>query len=340
MTASPEPGRLAAARPVGARHTGISWTERTWALWGGCEPESEGCANCYAVFDAWRLAHNPLTPAYAGLVSKDPRSGVLRWTREVHYFPNASRAPLGWAAPAYVFTSSMTDVHLPRVPREWRVELYATMAVAGWHVFQTLTKHARELSEWYRDPPLDEIAAAASAMASERERRPVLYDPSAEAESVRHGVVRRPLPWPLPNVWAGVSAETQRLFEERVPLLAGTRALTTYVSMEPLIERVAPRGLLKGISQVVVGGESERRRGAARPFDPAWIDPIFDDCAGSSTARFVKQFGTVWARARGLAGKGDDPSQWEPRYRVQELPRGARPAAPTRHRLPVLAGAA
>jgi protein gp37 len=189
MTASPEPGRLAAARPVGARHTGISWTERTWALWGGCEPESEGCANCYAVFDAWRLAHK-----------------------------------------------------------------------------------------------------------------------------------RRPLPWPLPNVWAGVSAETQRLFEERVPLLAGTRALTTYVSMEPLIERVAPRGLLKGISQVVVGGESERRRGAARPFDPAWIDPIFDDCAGSSTARFVKQFGTVWARARGLAGKGDDPSQWEPRYRGPSPP--------------------
>ena len=321
------------------RLTGIAWTEKTWALWGGCDPESTGCLNCYAIYDAWRLGHNPATPAYQGLVIKDPNSGRLKWSGDLHYLPNASGAPLRWRDPLYVFVSSMTDVHLPAVPHAWRVELYATMAVANQHTYQTLTKHAEALRDWLRSPPLDEIARFASAMASAHESRPVRYDPSAVVTAVRDGVEVRPLPWPLPNVWVGVSAETQQLLERRALPLSESGAAVTFLSAEPCIEELDGRGIFGKFSQVVFGGESERRRGAARPFRPAWAERILGTARDEKTAPFLKQFGRVWARERDLPGKGDDPSQWEPQFRVQEMPKGARPPAPKRHSLPVVTGA-
>ena len=44
--------------------TAIEWTNVTWNPFAGCSVVSPGCTNCYAMRQAWRLAHNPVTPQY------------------------------------------------------------------------------------------------------------------------------------------------------------------------------------------------------------------------------------------------------------------------------------
>ena len=39
--------------------TKIEWTDYTWPVVTGCQKRSPGCANCYAIGESWRLAHNP-----------------------------------------------------------------------------------------------------------------------------------------------------------------------------------------------------------------------------------------------------------------------------------------
>lgn len=43
------------------------------------------------------------------------------------------------------------------------------------------------------------------------------------------------MPWPLPNVWLGVSVEDQRAADERIPILLDTPAAVRFLSCEPLL---------------------------------------------------------------------------------------------------------
>src|SRR6185503_12156177 len=54
------------------------------------------------------------------------------------------------------------------------------------------------------------------------------------------------LPWPLPNVWLGVSVEDQKNADERIPWLLKTPAAVRWVSAEPLLSSVDLSKYLKG----------------------------------------------------------------------------------------------
>jgi protein gp37 len=41
--------------------------------------------------------------------------------------------------------------------------------------------------------------------------------------------------WPLPNVWLGVSVESQQWADIRIPALLDTPAAVRWLSMEPLL---------------------------------------------------------------------------------------------------------
>lgn len=88
-----------------------------------------------------------------------------------------------------------------------------------------------------------------------------------------------------PHVWLGVTAEDQRRWDERVPLLSQVPAMTRFVSVEPLLEAVRPHGV-KHIDWVIVGCESGPRH---RPMELDWVRRIRDACAASGTAFFFKQ---------------------------------------------------
>lgn len=122
-------------------------------------------------------------------------------------------------------------------------------------------------------------------------------------------------PWPLPNVWLGVSVEDQAVAEERIPLLLQTPAAVRFLSCEPLLGPVnltrlgdvamtlnaftweashllGMRARTAGVLDwVIVGGESGPR---ARPMHPDWARSLRDQCAAAGVPFFFKQWGE-WA---------------------------------------------
>ena len=98
--------------------------------------------------------------------------------------------------------------------------------------------------------------------------------------------------WP-PNVWLGVSVESQR-YAFRVEQVGRVAAGVRFVSAEPLL---GPLELpLGGISWVIVGGES----GAApRPIDVEWVRSLREQCLDAGVPFFFKQWGGRTPKAGG-----------------------------------------
>jgi protein gp37 len=128
-----------------------------------------------------------------------------------------------------------------------------------------------------------------------------------EPEEMLHSVA-----WPLPNVWLGVTAETQRWADERIPPLLGTPG-KHWVSLEPLLgpinlrrigqpaylRRNALSGMLESSSGaavmrdsrpaldwVVIGGESGPKH---RPMELEWAEDILSQCCDAGVPAYFKQ---------------------------------------------------
>ncbi len=116
------------------------------------------------------------------------------------------------------------------------------------------------------------------------------------------------------NVWLGVTAETQRWADVRIPLLLNAPAQVRFISAEPLLGSLNIRYYLrcpecKGqmftgrdelcracyamdrVDWVIAGGESGHR---ARPIHPAWVRDLRDQCVEAGVAFHFKQWGE-WA---------------------------------------------
>jgi protein gp37 len=118
--------------------------------------------------------------------------------------------------------------------------------------------------------------------------------------------VERPIKWPLPGIWLGVSAENQAAADERIPLLLQTPAAVRFLSLEPLLgpidlhealdevgyESGGAEGWVSqrehGVDLVIVGGESGP---GARPADLCWVRALRDQCFQAETPFFFKQWG-------------------------------------------------
>jgi protein gp37 len=153
-----------------------------------------------------------------------------------------------------------------------------------------------------------------------------------------------PIPWPLPNVWLGVSVENQHFADERIPLLLQTPAAVRFISAEPLLGPIelerggfalhrpvkSPSGTRwPGLDWVIVGGESGSK---ARPFDLAWARSIVAQCKAAGVPVFVKQLGSNptcehCGDAIAVFGprnrKGGDINEFPQELRVREFPKGA-----------------
>lgn len=124
---------------------------------------------------------------------------------------------------------------------------------------------------------------------------------------------------PLPNLWAGVSAEDQQRYDLRMPDLANTPAAKRFVSLEPLIGDINLDGDLfsKRIALAIVGGESGR---GARECNTAGIDTIVRQCLKVDVNVYVKQLGS---NPRGLSlthSKGGDMTEWPENLRIRQMP--------------------
>jgi protein gp37 len=226
--------------------------------------------------------------------------------------PATFNAPLKWRDPARVFTCSWSDWFHPAAD-PWRDEAWDVIRRTPHLTYQILTKRANRIAGHL---PEDWGAAG------------------------------------YPNVWLGVSVEHQAT-AFRLDQPAAVPAAVRFVSYEPALGPLdlAPylqgegcfwcygEGVLPGtqrpcracppkVGWVIVGGESGGKE--ARPFDLAWAREAVRQCRAARAAPFVKQLGSVWARAHGARDwHGGDWTEWVEDLRVRAFPDGTVVPAPS-----------
>jgi protein gp37 len=285
--------------------TAIGWTDETWNPVRGCSRVSEGCRHCYAEQQAARIVRmgkGKPTP-YDGLVKLV--NGEPRWTGVVRLVPERLADPLRWRQPRRVFVNSMSDLFHESLTNEQIAAVFGVMAACPRHTFQVLTKRARRMREWFEwiargddDSPNDSEDIAY-----------YLDDATCDAiagnfDCCHLGLTGRKMPWPLPNVWLGVSVENQGAADERIPELLDTPAVVRFLSCEPLLGDVSLFAFLNGalrnecleklggsrrtpgIDWLIDGCESGKE---ARPALPEWFASLEEQCRVAGVAYFHKQ---------------------------------------------------
>lgn len=174
-----------------------------------------------------------------------------------------------------VFCASLADVFDNQVPQEWRDDLWALI----------------------RDTPnLDWLILI---------------------KRIENAVRMLPEDWGdgYPNVWLGVTVESQEYADRRIPILLNTPAHIRFLSIEPMVgpvdltsvryEDVTNIDVLRGrhgitppmagrnssVDWVICGGESGPN---ARPMTPDWARSLRDQCSAAGVPFLFKQWGD-WA---------------------------------------------
>lgn len=279
------------------KSTGIAWTDATFNLVIGCTKVtgSPACDHCYAEAFSKRIGLKVWgTHAPRKTLSDAYWRAPLKWNRE------AASVQL----PRRVFCSSLADVFEdhPTVEAQ-RARLWPLIRTTSWLHWLLLTKRPQNV---------------ASALRRSFE--------TAEG-SDRHWLAAWIAGHAPANVWLGVTAENQRLADERLPVLLDLPARVRFVSYEPALEAVDFSPWLHGLHWVIAGGESG---GKARPFRPEWSRDVMRQIAvhenrgGPHVAFFHKQMGSkpagdLWPMNL-KQRHGADPTEWPPGFRVQEFP--------------------
>jgi protein gp37 len=299
----------------------IEWTDASWTpiraidlktgkIGWYCEHSTTGCINCYSESMNKRLGTGlPFKPGH--------RDHVNIFLDEKMLF-----APLRWKKPRMIFVCSMTDLFADFVPDEWIVKFFAVMALCPQHTFQVLTKRAERMRQWFSDiERSDQVGLAMLTI----------------VDHIPHG--HRRVPWPLPNVWLGVSTERQQEADERIPHLLQTPAAVRFISAEPLLDHIAlhalnlatdhPSDALRGmraepdtdpfspksyrnvptakLDLVIVGGESGPNARACWTSD---VRDIVKWCTATGVAVFVKQMGGNVQDRNDAGFEGCGPTEW------------------------------
>jgi protein gp37 len=312
-------------------YTSIEWTDASWVMVTGCDHVSPGCGlarpgtddeetgrigGCYsAKLTSGRLKHRP---EYEGLAVGG------RFTGEVRMLPDRLELPLKWRKPRKIFVCDMADLFHEKVDAGFIAQVWAVMAACPQHTFQVLTKrHARMRS----------LLSSTEFVRGVREALNALLDKLYENGKITQDIAEdiEAAPWPMQNVWCGVSAENQYWADRRIPALLSTPAAVRWVSAEPLLGPIdlgwvngidtlrpdwvggsgggsgAPHPLLDWI---VTGGESGPK---ARPAHPDWFRSIRDQCTDAGVHYFHKQNG-AWAPVVPDTWENRRETDWQVRH--------------------------
>lgn len=334
--------------------TSIEWCQnadgtpgKVWNPTRGCSRISPGCGaargvgGCYAERQAARFS-GPGQP-YEGLV-RIGKQGP-RWTGKLLLVAHKLEEPLRWKKPRKVFVNSMSDLFHEALSNEEIAAVFGIMAGAPQHTFQILTKRAQRMRDWfvwaqthprvqgrYWGPAIGTVAADVFRNGGNQAMTDVMYRAVNKAAGVS---------LPLPNVHLGVSVESQKYADERIPLLLQCPAAVHWISYEPALGPIDIARYLKptlvanngerlqhpdprvpttggtwewGLNWVVAGGESGP---GARPFDVQWAHSIVAQCRAALVPVFVKQLGAnAHDSALSIVG-GWTPGDPEPDTRVR-----------------------
>lgn len=239
----------------------IEWTEATWNPIRGCSRVSEGCEFCFAERLAARFS-KPGEP-YHGVAEMTP-SGPS-WTGQISVIDNRINLPIRWLKPRRIFVNSTSDLFHENLDPNMIHRIFDVMMKADHHVFQVLTKRARNMMEFVQD------------------------------RVEKQGPISK-------NIWLGISVENQKTADLRTPYLSRTPCAVKFISAEPLLGEIyfSSVGGSSDIHWIVVGGESGAK---ARPMNPNWVYTIKDFANKNNIAFFFKQWGE-WAQKEDVKDVG------------------------------------
>jgi protein gp37 len=273
--------------------TNIEYLDATWSPVKGCSHASPGCDNCWAERQAARFSK--AGEHFHGLT----RDGL--WTGKAKLYEKELYKPLHWKRPRRIGVCFMGDLFHKSLTCMEVAQVFAVMAKACQHTFLVLTKRPEAM--------LGFLEWAGSRVC------PVLslYDYIEDDVDIKSEDI---VPWPLPNVWLGVSVEDRGTAAQRIAKLLRCDAALRYVSIEPMLGLIDLTHLdvdgagdpdwcqinaLTGrqtdmgrpcqdipakLSWVVAGGESGP---GARPMHPDWARSIRDQCKRAAVPFFMKQ---------------------------------------------------
>lgn len=95
------------------------------------------------------------------------------------------------------------------------------------------------------------------------------------------------------NVRIGCSVETQKLADERLPLLLSCPIKRKFIACSPLLEAIDLTKYLDGVEHVTVSGETAKE---ARVCDYEWVLDIRKQCENASVTFWFKSTGSKFRR--------------------------------------------
>ena len=154
-------------------------------------------------------------------------NGHVVWTGQINAAPDhILTQPLRWKRPRRIFVNSMSDLFAEGVADATIDKVFAVMALCPQHTFQVLTKRPERMRDYMRGAGR-RVGDIAIINAIRR------GDPRGDQWGREDN-----FPWPLPNVWLGVSTEDQARAGERIPILLNTPAAVRFISAEPLLGHI------------------------------------------------------------------------------------------------------
>lgn len=282
-----------------------------------CTKAGIDCLNCYAE----RLNIRWGGPPY------EPGNDSFRLDKK------ALLQPLKWRKPRSVFPCDMTDIFHPGIPDEWRALWFGIMSAASHHRYYILTKRPKQALlwfEWTKKKPgstYDREWQGNHLLSLYMHNAKINYPHPFQLQNI----------WPLSNVWLGISAGTQELFDKRMKYLVQIPAAHRFISLEPLLEPVDvspwlgnkvshiagfipgnPSSLERSFKAdasglpdwLLTGCESGPKR---RGCETVWIEQILTECKITHTPAFVKQIPVDGRVSRQL-------DEWPEQLQIREFP--------------------
>jgi protein gp37 len=267
---------------------GLYW-QRVFKVNEGCTKCSLACDNCWSERETVMRASNPndkIRNRAAAVVTERKKdfTGNILLRHDNLYLPLRVKKPA-------VF-SVWNDLFHEDVPAEFIDEVYHKMALSPQHTFLVLTKRAKHMNHYHKhllhrlgmvEPPwVREVPVAFAGQ-----------------------------PWPLPNIYHGVTVCNQAEADEKIPHLLQVPG-KRFLSIEPMLGPIDLDKSVRdsdmvcgwcggfqgdghdcydpnmGIHQVLLGGESGSK---AREMNPAWATSVRDQCHAAGVPFFFKQFG-------------------------------------------------